>query len=78
MHTADGNYPQPALGIGTFCSHSVVAASQAVPVRRDIPPEAACLVGCGVMTGIGAALRTAQVGPGARSPCSARAAWAPA
>jgi len=64
MHTADGNYPQPALGIGTFCSHTVVAASQAIPVRSDIPPEAACLIGCGVMTGIGAALYTAGVRPG--------------
>jgi S-(hydroxymethyl)mycothiol dehydrogenase len=61
MHTTDGNYPQPALGIGTFCSHTVVAASQAIPVRTDIPPEQACLIGCGVMTGVGAALYTAGV-----------------
>ena len=64
MHTLDGNYPQPALGIGTFCSHTVVAASQAIAVRRDIPPEAACLIGCGVMTGVGAALYTAGVRSG--------------
>jgi S-(hydroxymethyl)mycothiol dehydrogenase len=61
MHTGDGNYPRPALGIGTFCTHTVVAASQAVPVRTDIPPEQACLIGCGVMTGLGAALYTAGV-----------------
>ncbi|HEU0166461.1 MAG TPA: zinc-binding dehydrogenase [Chloroflexota bacterium] len=61
MHTADGNYPQPALGIGTFCSHTVVAASQAIAVPNVIPPEQACLIGCGVMTGVGAALYTAGV-----------------
>ena len=64
MRTGDGNYPQPALGIGTFCSHTVVAASQAIPVRTDIAPEQACLIGCGVMTGVGAALYTAGVRPG--------------
>ncbi|MBV8085385.1 MAG: Zn-dependent alcohol dehydrogenase [Chloroflexi bacterium] len=61
MHTGDGDYPQPALGIGTFCSHTVVAASQAVSVPNVIPPEQACLIGCGVMTGVGAALYTAGV-----------------
>jgi S-(hydroxymethyl)mycothiol dehydrogenase len=61
MRTADGAYPQPALGIGTFCSHTVVAAAQAIPVRADIPPAQACLIGCGVMTGVGAALYTAGV-----------------
>ena len=61
MHTGDGNYPQPALGIGTFCSHTVVAASLAIPVPTSIPPEQACLIGCGVMTGVGAALYTAGV-----------------
>lgn len=61
MHTSDGNLPQPALGIGTFCTHTVVDAKQAVVVRTDIAPEAACLIGCGVMTGVGAALYTAGV-----------------
>jgi S-(hydroxymethyl)mycothiol dehydrogenase len=42
----------------------VVAAGQAVPVPREVPPEQACLIGCGVMTGVGAALYTARVRPG--------------
>ncbi len=64
MHTRDGITPEPALGIGTFCTHTVVAATQAIPVPRDVPPEAACLIGCGVMTGVGAAIYTADVRPG--------------
>ena len=61
MSTKDGATLSPALGIGTFCTHTVVAAKQAVPVSRECPPEQACLIGCGVMTGVGAALYTAGV-----------------
>lgn len=61
MRTQDGLTLSPALGIGTFCTHTVVADYQAIPVSRDVPPAAACLIGCGVMTGIGAALYTAGV-----------------
>ena len=51
----------PALGIGTFCTHTVVAAKQAVPIPESCPPPQASLIGCGVMTGVGAALYTGQV-----------------
>jgi S-(hydroxymethyl)mycothiol dehydrogenase len=61
MRTQDGKTLTPALGIGTFGTHTVVAASQAVPVPREVPPAQACLIGCGVMTGVGAALYTAQI-----------------
>jgi S-(hydroxymethyl)mycothiol dehydrogenase len=57
-------YPPPLLGIGTFATHTVVAASQAIPVSREIGPAEACLIGCGVMTGIGAAWYTAGVRAG--------------
>jgi S-(hydroxymethyl)mycothiol dehydrogenase len=62
MSTAQGNQVlSPALGIGTFCTHTLVAAKQAIPVSTDCPPSQACLIGCGVMTGVGAALYTAGV-----------------
>jgi len=64
QHTPDGRFPTPILGIGTFATHCVVAAKQAVPVPRAVPPAQACLIGCGVMTGVGAVLNTAQVRPG--------------
>jgi len=57
----DGAKLSPSIGIGTFCTHTVVAARQAVPVPPSCPPEQACLIGCGVMTGVGAALYTAGV-----------------
>src|SRR3712207_354251 len=52
------------MGLGTFATHTVVHAAQAVPVPRDIPPAQACLIACGVMTGVGAVLYTAAVRPG--------------
>ena len=57
----DNTLLNPALGIGTFCTHTVVAARQAIPVPVECPPEQASLIGCGVMTGVGAALYTAGV-----------------
>jgi S-(hydroxymethyl)mycothiol dehydrogenase len=64
QHTPDGRYPPPIMGLGTFATHTVVHAAQAIPVPRAIPPAQACLIACGVMTGVGAALYTAQVRPG--------------
>jgi S-(hydroxymethyl)mycothiol dehydrogenase len=64
MQGADGSVLNPVLGIGTFCTHTVVAAAQAIPVPPDLPAEQMCLIGCGVMTGVGAAIRAASVQPG--------------
>lgn len=61
MRTHDGLMLTPALGIGTFCTHTVVAAEQAVAVPPSVPPAQACLIGCGVMTGVGAAFYAANV-----------------
>ncbi len=64
QHTPDGRFPPPVMGLGTFATHTVVAAAQAVPVPPAIPPAQACLIACGVMTGVGAVLYTAGVRPG--------------
>lgn len=64
MTTHDGLTLNPALGIGTFCTHTLVHANQAVPVSKDLPAPQMSLIGCGVMTGVGAALYTAGVKPG--------------
>jgi Zn-dependent alcohol dehydrogenase len=43
----------------------VVAESSAIPIRPDMPLDRAALIGCSVMTGVGAVVNTAQVPPGA-------------
>ncbi|MGI5256225.1 S-(hydroxymethyl)mycothiol dehydrogenase [Streptomyces angustmyceticus] len=54
----------PALGIGAFAEKTLVAAGQAVKVDPSARPEAAGLIGCGVMAGYGAAVHTGAVGSG--------------
>jgi S-(hydroxymethyl)mycothiol dehydrogenase len=64
MTLEDGTPLSPALGIGAFCEKTLVAAGQAVPVDPAARPEAAGLIGCGVMAGYGAAVNTGAVGVG--------------
>lgn len=47
-----------------FAEHTVVKAVQAVRIPRDIPLESAALIGCGVLTGVGAVLNRARVDRG--------------
>jgi S-(hydroxymethyl)mycothiol dehydrogenase len=61
MTLADGTPLSPALGIGAFADKTLVAAGQCVPVDRRARPEAAGLIGCGVMAGFGAAVNTGGV-----------------
>ena len=61
----DGGTVVPGmLGAGTFAEETVIAAYAAIPIPDDVPYEIAALIGCGVTTGIGAALNTAKVKPG--------------
>src|SRR5258708_31489068 len=50
--------------LGTFSQYAVVSEWACVPVADDIPWEVACLVGCGVPTGWGSAVRAAGVRAG--------------
>jgi len=52
------------IGVGSFAERTVVRASSAIKVPDEVPLDRACLVGCGVMTGVGAAVNTARVRPG--------------
>lgn len=59
---------QPAYAFANasvFSERTVVKANQAVPIPTDVPFETAALVGCGVLTGIGAVLHRARVPEGA-------------
>ncbi len=61
MTLADGTPLSAALGIGAFAEKTLVSARQAVKVDPAARPEAAGLVGCGVMAGFGAAVNTGGV-----------------
>ena len=52
------------LSLGTLASHTVVHAAQAIPVPAGSDLSRLCLLGCGVSTGVGAAINTGGVRPG--------------
>ncbi len=59
-----GEVVHPLWGLGTFATHTVVPEVAVVRIDDDVPFDQAALVGCGVTTGVGAAINTAQVQPG--------------
>ena len=63
---SDGALVTPTLLCGCFADRVVVNAAQAIPVPEELPAEEASLIGCAVATGVGAALNTSPVWPGAR------------
>jgi S-(hydroxymethyl)mycothiol dehydrogenase len=64
MTLTDGTPLSAALGIGAFAEKTLVAAGQCTKVNPKARPEAVGLLGCGVMAGLGAAMRTGEVGVG--------------
>lgn len=64
VRLADGTLLGRVLSLGTFATHTVVGASQAIPVDPRLDPAATCLIGCAVGTGVGAVLYSAGVRPG--------------
>ena len=51
--------------VATYASVTVVAESSAIAIDRDMPLDRAALIGCSVMTGVGAVINTAAVPAGA-------------
>ena len=62
---SDGAVLTGVLHCGTLASHTVVTEPQVVRMPDELPLARACLLGCGVSTGVGAAVQTAKVWPGA-------------
>ena len=60
----DGQKIHHAAGLSSYAEHAVVPEIACVKIPDDVPLDKACLVGCGVMTGVGAAINTAAVRPG--------------
>ena len=50
--------------LGAFAEYMRIHEHSLVKIREDMPLDRAALIGCGVTTGTGAALNTAQVAPG--------------
>jgi alcohol dehydrogenase len=60
---ADGSVLNHHLGVSAFSDHVVVSAASTVKVDSSLPFEIAALFGCAVLTGVGAVLHSADVGP---------------
>ena len=56
-----GNRVHHYMGTSTFAQYTVVPEIALAKIRKDAPLDKVCLIGCGVTTGIGAALWTAKV-----------------
>ncbi|AUX41770.1 alcohol dehydrogenase [Sorangium cellulosum] len=52
------------MGTSTFSSLTVLPEIAVARIREDAPFDKVCYIGCGVTTGIGAVINTAQVKPG--------------
>ena len=61
---ADGTVLPTMTGLGTFAEQMIVDEMSVVKVETDLPDDQLALIGCGVTTGVGAALNTARVKPG--------------
>ncbi len=60
----DGRIAPAVCGCGSFAEAMVVDEASIVRADTDLPDEQLALLGCGVTTGLGAALNTAGVTPG--------------
>jgi len=60
----DGEPVKQMACSGTFSELAVIPAIGAVKIPKDIPFDIAALIGCGVLTGVGAALNTADISEG--------------
>ena len=62
--TSKGSPLYQMSAVGTFAEVSIIPAISAVKIDKDVDMRVAALIGCGVLTGVGAALNTADIKPG--------------
>ena len=62
--TATGEPLHVTLGVGALAEQVVVDEAAVVPVPAQLPADVAALLGCAVLTGVGAVRNTAKVQPG--------------
>lgn len=64
LTTLDGGVMEQGLSCGAFAEKVTVHSSQIAQVPADMAMDVASLLSCGVITGVGAAVNTADVRPG--------------
>lgn len=52
------------LNLSSFAEQMLIHEHACVKIRKDMPLDRAALIGCGVMTGVGAVFHTSKVQPG--------------
>jgi S-(hydroxymethyl)glutathione dehydrogenase/alcohol dehydrogenase len=62
--TQDGRKLTQFLNLGTYAEKMLLHENSIVKVDADLPLDVVALISCGVLTGMGAALRTAGLQPG--------------
>jgi len=60
----DGTMVHHYMGTSTFANYTVLPEIAVAKIRKDAPFDKVCYIGCGVTTGVGAVLYTANVRPG--------------
>tara|TARA_R110002094_G_scaffold53497_3_gene64857 strand:+ start:6498 stop:7586 length:1089 start_codon:yes stop_codon:yes gene_type:complete len=64
LKTSDGGRLHQAMASGAFAEKVVVEQGQVVKISHDIPKDAASLIACGVITGVGAVVNAAGLRAG--------------
>jgi Zn-dependent alcohol dehydrogenase len=64
LRNSQGRPVVQALRTAAFAEWAIVDQSQVIPIPDELPLDRACLLACGVVTGVGATLNTVTVEPG--------------
>src|SRR5919204_3175245 len=64
LRNRKGETVHQGINCAGFAEQAIVHESQLVRVPDDLPLDRACLLACGVITGVGAVLNTAELRPG--------------
>lgn len=59
-----GQPVERSFHLGTFAQYTLVRAEAVTPLLPELPLDAACILGCAVMTGVGSVVNVAAVSPG--------------
>jgi S-(hydroxymethyl)glutathione dehydrogenase/alcohol dehydrogenase len=64
LKDAEGNLLGAMSGVGVMSEYAILHRDNIIKIDPDVPSDKAALVGCGVMTGVGAVFNRARVKPG--------------